>query len=65
MAVTKPEPDLTEEAKQLIIKEREERIKQCQTAVNELLAKYKCSLDVKMEISVNKIVPIVAIVAIE
>jgi hypothetical protein len=68
MAVTTPEPETTnttEEAKQLILKEREERMQKCQIEMNEVLTKYKCTLEVKMEISASKIVPMVTIVVLE
>ena len=71
MSVTKPEKSKIDdvvspdEARKLIQKEQEERIGKCKVELEEILARYKCTIDVAMTISPTKIAPMIQIVAIE
>jgi hypothetical protein len=55
----------TDEAKQLILKEREERVKLASKEVQEVLDRNKCTLDVSVTLRAGQVIPEVQIVAVE
>lgn len=63
---SQPQAELaTNEAKQLILKEREDRVRLASKEVQEVLDRNKCTLDVSVTLRTGQVIPNVQIVAVE
>ncbi len=54
-----------DEARALLQKEREERVKACQAEIQAALDKYRCTLDVSVTLRAGQVIPQVQVVANE
>lgn len=55
----------TEQARVLLQKEREERVKTCQDEIQAVLDKHHCTLDVSVVLRVGQVIPQVQVIANE